>query len=152
MKLQISAVDSSLRSSKSGIRDSQSSCTVNTVSFHNELLCRETMVPKITLYTRIWIKLKEASSALGGIFGVGYSMVRPLRFGSSWTRTSVSPRETLFHAASVEFCHSSHSAPHHRQHCCFWFFIFLLFLFPTKPPHHIFLNTLAQYYSDVVSI
>lgn len=102
------------------------------------------MVPKITLYPRIWIKLKEASSALAGIFGVGYSMVRPLRFGSSWTRTSVSPRETLFHAASVEFCHSSHSAPHHRQHCCFWggirgalvfyFSSFSFFFPPTKTP------------------
>lgn len=88
------------------------------------------MVPKITLYTRIWIKLKEASSALGGIFGVGYSMVRPLRFGSSWTRTSVSPRETLFHAASVEFCHSSqNTAVLGGESDELWFFIFLLFIF-----------------------
>lgn len=119
------------------------------------------MVPKITLYTRIWIKLKEASSALGGIFGVGYNMVRPLTFGQGHQF----PRERLcFTLPVLHFV--IRLIVHHitdntavflgggsqRSFGFLFLFFFFFFFFSNKNPHHIYLNTLAQYYSGVVSI
>lgn len=84
------------------------------------------MVPKITLYTRIWIKLKEASSALGGIFGVGYNMVRPLRFGQGHQF----PRERLCFTLPVLNFVIRLIVHHITDNTAGFFWVF----FPTKTP------------------